>query len=47
MIVKGAVIFMGNSFLQTLFFGIFSKMTNVSQFFWGGRLTRGKKTWYS
>ena len=39
----GGDFFMGNSFLQTHFFGIFSKMTNVSQIFWGGRLTRGKK----
>jgi hypothetical protein len=46
MIVKRAAIFMGNAFGETHFFGIFSKMTNVSQIFWGGRLTRGKKTWY-
>ena len=35
--------FLENSFGETNFFGIFSKMTNVSQIFWGGRLTRGKK----
>ena len=46
MIVKGAAILMGNAFGEAHFFVIFSKMTNVSQIFWGGRLIRGEKTWY-